>query len=383
MTNRDDHDLSVETRVIHSDKLDADQKTGDPVVYPSVGSTVFRMAAEAEEGEIIYTRLDNPNRLHLETVLASLEGGEACAAFASGMAACTAIVQALKPGDHLLIPEDLYHGVRTLMLRIMEPWGLKVDIVDMTKLEEVARAIRPETVMVWAETPSNPLLQIVDLSALSELCRQNDLLLVVDNTWPTPINQLPLKLGADLVIHSSSKYMGGHSDLLGGAVIAREQNGLFRRIREIQRSAGAVPSPQDCWLMLRSLRTLPYRMRAHNDHAVRIADFLKAHPAVDEVYFPGLPGHPGHETARRQMAAFGGMISFLVAGDRQATARVVQGSRLIAPVTSLGGVESTWEHRVRSEGPNGRTPENLIRLSVGLEHPEDLERDLERAFSRR
>lgn len=383
MTEKTDQPLSVETRVIHIDKLDREQESGDPVVYPSVGSTVFRMAAEAEEGEMIYTRLGNPNRQQLETVLASLEGGEGCAAFASGMAACTAIVQALKPGDHLLIPEDLYHGVRKLILGIMEPWGLQVDVVDMTQPNKVAEAIRPETVLVWAETPSNPLLQILDLQALSELCRKNDLLLVVDNTWPTPINQLPLELGADLVVHSSSKYIGGHSDLLGGAVIAREKSGLFERVRDIQRSTGAVPSPQDCWLMLRSLRTLPWRMRAHNEHAVRIADFLDAHPAVDEVYFPGLKSHPGHEIARDQMAAFGGMISFLVDGDRSATARVVQGSRLIAPVTSLGGVESTWEHRIRTEGSDGRTPENLIRLSVGLEHPEDLERDLELAFSKR
>ncbi|MEX2572805.1 MAG: aminotransferase class I/II-fold pyridoxal phosphate-dependent enzyme [Balneolaceae bacterium] len=374
-----DRKTSFETRAIHADKQRTKPSAGDPVIYPRVNSTVFRMSA-GNDDDIIYTRHDNPNRRQLEAVLSSLEGGVACAAFSSGMAASTAIVQSLLPGDHVLIPENLYHGTRKLMQTIMKPWGLKSETVDMTRPELLEKAVRPETRLVWVETPSNPLLQITDIAEVAAICKRQNLLLVVDNTWPSPVNQQPLLLGADLVMHSTSKYIGGHSDLLGGAVIAKSENEFFDKIRDIQRSAGAVPSPDDCWLMLRSIRTLPYRMKGHNEHAGVIAEYLEQRSSVEKVYYPGLKGHPGHAVAKKQMCASGGMISFLVKGDRDAAARVVQGSSLIAPVTSLGGVESTWEHRIRSEGPDTATPANLIRLSVGLEHPDDLIADIELAF---
>ncbi|MEX1062155.1 MAG: aminotransferase class I/II-fold pyridoxal phosphate-dependent enzyme, partial [Balneolaceae bacterium] len=348
-----------ETLAIHGDTDRPEPSAGDPVVYPQVHSTVFRMAAEAEDGELIYTRHENPNRSQLESVLASLEAGEACAAFSSGMAASTAIVQALKSGDHIIIPDDLYHGTRKLMTETMEPWGLEASVTDMSRPEHLEQAIQSNTKMVWVETPSNPLLQIVDIRRISNICNQHGVLLVVDNTWPSPVNQQPLHLGADLVMHSTSKYIGGHSDLLGGAVVAKRKEGFFERIRDLQRSSGAVPSPADCWLMLRSIRTLPCRIRSHNQHAISISLFLEEHHSVSRVYYPGLKSHPGHEIAKTQMYGFGGMISFLVEGDRESASRVVQGSRLIAPVTSLGGVESTWEHRIRSEGPGTGTPGNL------------------------
>lgn len=372
---------SFETLAIHADRTLSPREPGAPVVYPAVSSTVFRMAPEEQEDELIYTRLDNPNRRQLEAVLAALEGGEGCAVFGSGMAASTAIMQTLEPGARILIPRDIYHGTRKLMTTYMVSWGVEVTEVDMTDPGQVEEAVDSRTRLLWVESPSNPLLQIVDIRKLSRICKEHGLLLVVDNTWPSPINQQPLKLGADLVMHSTSKYIGGHSDLLGGAVIAARREGVFEKIADIQRSLGAVPSPNDCWLMLRSVRTLPYRMRAHNENAGIVARFLERHPSVKELFYPGLEHHPGHEIAREQMYGFGGMISFRVDGDREATARVVQASRLIAPVTSLGGVESTWEHRIRTEGSGGSTPEDLIRLSVGLENPDDLVEDIGQALS--
>jgi len=373
--------MNFKTIAIHGEKKPEPQQAGDPVIYPRIDSTIFRMSA-ASEDNLIYSRHDNPNRSQLETILASLEGGEACAAFSSGMAASTAIVQSLRHGDHIIIPDDLYHGTRKLVYDIMEPWGLHADAVDMTEPENIENALKPNTKIVWVETPSNPLLQITDIEAVAGICGKHDIVLVVDNTWPSPVNQQPLLLGADLVMHSTSKYIGGHSDLLGGAVIAKQENGLFGKIRDMQRSTGAVPSPGDCWLMLRSIRTLPTRVRCHNEHAAQIAEFLEKHKKVKRVYFPGLKSHRGHETARRQMNGFGGMISFLVDGGRDAASRVVQNSELIVPATSLGAVESTWEHRILSEGPDSATPEDLIRLSAGLEDPEDLIRDIEQALAR-
>lgn len=371
--------MNFKTIAIHGDKTQKRQEAGDPVIHPRVDSTIFRMSA-LNEDELIYTRHDNPNRNQLESILASLEAGEACAAFSSGMAASTAIVQALKHGDHILIPDDLYHGTRKLVTEIMNPWGLQMDAVDMTDPVKIENALRPDTRIIWVETPSNPLLHVTDIETIAGICRKHDIILVVDNTWPSPVNQQPLLLGADLVMHSTSKYIGGHSDLLGGAVVTKKKNGFFNKIRDIQKSTGAVPSPGDCWLMLRSIRTLPLRVRAHNENAIKIAGFLEEHRKVEHVYYPGLESHSGHETAKKQMNGFGGMISFLVDGGRDAASRVVQSSELIVPATSLGAVESTWEHRILSEGPDTATPENLIRLSTGLEDPEDLIRDIDQAL---
>ncbi|HYW35913.1 MAG TPA: PLP-dependent aspartate aminotransferase family protein [Balneolaceae bacterium] len=371
--------MHFETKAIHTG-LDI-QNDSSAVVPPMHPSTVFEHSKQGfQEGDLNYARYSNPNRLQLEALIAELEGGEQCAAFSSGVAAATAIFQALSPGDHVLMPSDVYAGNRSLINKIMRPWDLEADFIDMTNLEEIKNAIQSGTRLIWIETPSNPMMNITDIEAICELARENRVLTCVDNTWPTPVNQLPLELGADLVLHSTTKYFGGHSDILGGAVIAPEGSDIFPRIRQIQQLAGAVPSPRDCWLLARSTRTLSYRMRGHNDHASRLAKFLQDHDRVKTVFYPGLATHPGHEIAEKQMTGFGGMISFLIDGGATEALQIVAGSTLIKRATSLGGVESTWEHRRSSEGEESLTPQNLIRISVGLEHPDDLLEDLERAL---
>lgn len=371
--------MRTETKAIHAG-LDIQNSTKD-IVPPIHRTTVFELDEKGyKDGDLNYTRHINPNRLQLEKLLAELEEGEACAAFSSGVAAATAVFQALAPGNHILMPDDVYSGNRLLVKNLMQPWGLLVDFIDMTDVQNIEDHIREHTRLIWVETPSNPMLNITDIREVCDLAEGKEITVCVDNTWPSPVNQLPLRLGADLSLHSTTKYLGGHSDILGGAVIGRKEDGIFERIAEIQTMAGAVPSPHDCWLLCRSIRTLPYRMRGHNEHAGRIAGFLQDHPRVEKVFFPGLKTHPGHEIAKKQMSGFGGMISFLFNGNAEETIKVVAGSGLIKRATSLGGVESTWEHRLSSEGPDSTTPENLIRISVGLEHPDDLIEDLERAL---
>lgn len=372
--------MYIETRAIHAG---LDIKNDSKAIVPPIHtSTVFEHSEQGfQEGDLNYTRYSNPNRLQWEALLADLEGGEACAAFSSGVAAASAVFQALQPGDHILVPSDVYAGNRSLIEKVLQPWGLKVDFIDMTRVENVNESITNDTKLIWIETPSNPMMNITDIEAVCRLAAKNNIKTCVDNTWPTPINQLPLKLGADLVLHSTTKYFGGHSDILGGAVITKSKNPFFDRIREIQQLGGAVPSPRDCWLLSRSTRTLPYRMRGHNDHAEHLAKFIQNHPKVEKVFYPGLSTHAGHEIARKQMSGFGGMISFLVDGDAKDALSIVAGSKLIKRATSLGGVESTWEHRRSSEGEGSTAPENLIRISVGLEHPDDLMEDLERALN--
>lgn len=372
--------MRIETRAIHSGLgIENDSKA---IVPPIHTSTVFEHSEQGyQDGDLNYTRYSNPNRLQWEALLADLEGGEVCAAFSSGVAAASAVFHALQPGDHILVPSDVYAGNRSLLEKVMQPWGLKADFIDMTNVENVNQAITDHTKLIWIETPSNPMMNITDIEAVCRLGAENDIITCVDNTWPTPINQLPLELGADLVLHSTTKYFGGHSDILGGAVVAKESGPFFDRIREIQQLGGAVPSPRDCWLLSRSTRTLPYRMRGHNEHAEHLAKFIQNHPKVEKVFYPGLSTHAGHEIARKQMTGFGGMISFLTAGNAEDALNIVAGSKLIKRATSLGGVESTWEHRRSSEGEGSTTPQNLIRISVGLEHPDDLMEDLEGALS--
>lgn len=377
-----------ETRAIHAGKVRPSK--GEDLVPPIHRSTVYALDKEGyQEGDPNYTRYDNPNRRQLEGLLADLEQGAACAAFASGVAAATAVFQALEPGDHVLMPDDVYAGNRKLVKELFGRWGLQADFVAMSGTGRIEEALRDNTRLVWVETPSNPMMNITDIEAVCQIASGHGAAVLVDNTFLTPFNQRPLTLGADLVLHSTTKFLGGHSDIQGGAVIAREESPLMERIRDIQITAGAVPSPQDCWLLARSIRTLPWRMRAHNDNGMALALFLQNHPAVEKVYYPGLATHAGYETAREQVSGFGGMISFLLKtraegeeAGREAV-RAVAGSRLIQRATSLGGVESTWEHRRSSEGEDSQTPQNLIRISVGLEHLEDLKADLERALAPR
>lgn len=373
--------MRFETKAIH-----AGLEIGNPskaVIPPISPSTIYEIDADGrKEEDLHYTRLGNPNRNQFEHLIAVLEGGSSTAAFSSGIAAASAILQALDPGDHIIVPEDVYAGNRKMIKSIMTRWGLESSFINMISIETIESNLQKNTKLIWMETPSNPLMRITDIQAVTDLAKSNHLITVADNTWPTPVNQLPFTMGVDLVLHSTSKYFGGHSDILGGAVVAREESEFFDRIRLIQRMGGAVPSPYDCWLLSRSTRTLAYRMRGHNEHAAKVADFLLNHKKVSDVFFPGNPALPGYEIVQKQMKGYGGMISFLVAGNESEAIKVVGRSKIIKRATSLGGVESTWEHRRSSEGEESITPKNLIRISVGLEHIDDILEDLEQALGK-
>jgi len=371
--------MRLETLAVHAGSR-IDPATG-AVAMPLYLSTTFERAADGGYPRgYIYTRLGNPNREALEEAMAALEGGAVAMAFASGSAAAFAVLQALPPGAHGIAPRDLYHGLARLFREIATAWGLSFSFVDMTDPAAVESAIRPETRLIWVETPSNPMLRITDIARIAALARRVGALCVCDNTLATPILQRPLALGADGVIHSATKYLGGHSDAMGGIVVLREDGPFARRLREIQTTGGAILSPFESWLILRGLRTLPYRMRAHSENAMRIASFLAGHPAVEAVHYPGLPEHPGHPVAARQMSMFGGLVSFQVRGGREAAFRVAGRVRWFIRATSFGGPESLIEHRASIEGPQTATPENLLRLSIGLEHPDDLIEDLDQAL---
>ena len=290
------------------------------------------------------------------------------------------IFQALQPGNHIIAPNDAYSGTSLLLRELVAPWGLEVSFVDLTNLSQVEAAIRANTKLIWVETPSNPLLKITDIVKIAAIAHQANALCVCDNTWATPIGQNPLKLGADLVVHSTTKYLGGHSDVLGGVVIAKVVDEFFNKIKSIQKIGGAVASPFDCWLVMRGIQTLPYRMRGHTENAIKVADFLNNHPQVEAVHYPGLKQHLGYQIAVSQMQLFGGMLSFQVKGGRGKAFNVVAKAILFTRATSLGGVESFIEHRASIEGVGTRTPENLLRVSIGLEHADDLIDDLNQAL---
>ncbi len=372
--------MKLETLAVHAGRpVEPDSRA----VTPSITlSTTFERAADGSyPGDHVYTRSSNPNRAALESVLAALEGGETALAFASGQAAAAAALQALQAGDHVLLPDDLYHGMRRLVKDVMQRWGLRADFVDMRDAANVERALRPETRMIWVETPSNPRLKIVDIARVAEIAHRFGAACAVDNTWATPILQRPLELGADLVMHSTTKYFGGHSDVLGGALIVREGgSSLAASLRTLQGIVGGVPAPFDCWLILRSIPTLPLRVRAQTASAGEIARFLDSHPAVETVHYPGLPTHEGHAVAARQMSGFGAMLSFQVRGGQAGAMAAAARLKLITRATSLGGVESLIEHRASVEGADSPTPQNLLRLSVGLEHVSDLIDDLAQAL---
>lgn len=372
--------MRIETRAVHAGAgIDPATAAVAPPIHPS--TTFERDPDGSYPRGHLYSRNSNPNREALERCLADLEGGEAAAAFASGTAATAAMLQALGPGDHVLAPLDVYHGTARLLREGMARWGLEATFVDMTDPAQMAAALRPTTRLVWMETPSNPMLRVTDVAAVVEAARRAGALTVCDNTIATPVLQQPLALGADLVKHSSTKYLGGHADVMGGAVVARTAQGFFEKIRWQQANGGGIPAPFDCWLLRRSIRTLPWRVRAHADNALAVARFLAGHPGVEAVHYPGLPGHPGHAVAVRQMrGGFGGVLSFQARGGRDAALAVAAKVRLVTRATSYGSAESLIEHRASIEGPESRTPANLLRLSVGLEHPDDLIEDLAQAL---
>lgn len=370
----------VETIAVHAG-AHVDPATG-AVTPPIHLSTTFERAADGSYTDgYVYGRSDNPNRRALEECLTALEGGAAAIAFPSGQAATAGVLGALRPGDHLLLPDDCYFGTRRLADEVLAPWGLTWSAVDMTDLTAVAAALRPTTRMVWIETPSNPRLKIADIEALGALAHSAGALVACDNTWATSLATQPLALGADFVVYATTKYLGGHSDLTGGAVIAAHNDETFARMRLAQTVGGSVPSPFDCWLLLRSIRTLPYRMRAHTANAQAVAEALQGHPALARVNYPGLTTHPGHAIARRQMALFGGMLSIELHGGAEAALAASRKVRLFTRATSLGGVESLIEHRYSVEGAFSVAPPSLLRISVGLEHPDDLIADLRQALA--
>jgi len=370
--------MRIETLAVHVGH-EVDAATG-AVATPIHLSTTFERDAEGNyPSGFIYGRSANPNRAALEKALAALEGGEEAAAFASGLAASSAVLQSLRPGDHVVAPTDVYHGMTKLLREVYQPWGLDVSFVDMTKLDDVRQAMRSETKLVWIETPSNPLLKITDISAVAGIARAAGALCACDNTW-APIVQRPLELGCDLVMHSTTKYLGGHSDVTGGAIVAKTTSDFFTRVREIQTTCGGVPSPFDSWLVLRGIRSLPWRLRGHCENAAKVASWLADHAQVEAVHYPGLKSHLGHEIAAGQMEGFGGMLSFEVRGGREPALAVAAKTKLFVQATSLGGVESLIEHRASIKGEDPRTPQGLLRLSVGLEHADDLIEDLAQAL---
>src|SRR5579884_2029742 len=368
--------MRIETRAVHAGRK---PEPGTCDVTPAIHlSTSFEKADDGGlPGGFLYSRKDNPNRAALEEALASLEEGEAALSFSSGNAATFSLLHALAPGDHVILGEDVFYGTAILLKNLLSQWKIEHTLINMQDLAAVQRAVKPTTRLIWIETPSNPLLNITDIRAIVAIAQKAGSIVACDNTWATPLLQLPLKLGADVVMHSVTKYLSGHTDVLNGALIFKDRGALFEKVQNIQREGGAVPSPFECWLALRGLQTFPYRVRAQSDSAGKIAEFLARQPQIEAVHYPGLASHPGHKIAAGQMSSgFGGMLSIQVKGSAKEAFKLVAGLNIFTHATSLGGPHSLIEHRASVEGANTRSPENLVRLSIGLEHVNDLMEDL-------
>ncbi|MBO2446941.1 cystathionine gamma-synthase [Actinomadura barringtoniae] len=372
-----------ETLAIHAGQ-EPDPTTGAVVPPIYQVSTYKQDGIGGLRGGYEYSRSANPTRTALETCLAEIEGGTRGLAFASGLAAEDALLRTLcKPGDHVVIPNDAYGGTYRLFAKVAEPWGVAFDPVPLGDVAAVRAAVRPETRLIWVETPTNPLLGIADIATLAAIAHDAGALLVVDNTFASPYLQQPLALGADIVVHSTTKYIGGHSDVVGGALVVKDAE-LGERLTFHQNAMGAVAGPFDAWLTLRGIKTLAVRMDRHCTNAEAVVEMLTRHPAVRQILYPGLPDHPGHEVAAKQMKAFGGMVSFRMASEEEAV-RVCERTELFTLGESLGGVESLIEHPGRmthasAAGSPLEVPADLVRLSVGIEDVDDLLRDLTRAL---
>ncbi|WP_405642467.1 cystathionine gamma-synthase [Streptomyces uncialis] len=375
---------SFETVAIHAGNT-ADPLTGAVVPPIHQVSTFKQDGVGGLRGGYEYSRSANPTRTALEENLAALEGGVRGLAFASGLAAEDCLLRTLlAPGDHVVIPDDAYGGTFRLFAKVAARWGVEFSVAHTSEPDAVRAAVTPRTKAIWVETPSNPLLGITDIPALAQIARETGVRLVVDNTFATPYLQQPLALGADVVVHSLTKYMGGHSDVVGGALIASDP-ALAEELAYHQNAMGAVAGPFDSWLVLRGIKTLAVRMDRHSENATRVADMLTRHPRVTKVLYPGLPEHPGHEIAAKQMKRFGGMVSFQVAGGEEAAVAVCDRAELFTLGESLGGVESLIEHPGRMThasvvGSALEVPGDLVRLSVGIENADDLLADLQRAL---
>lgn len=373
--------MKIETLAVHAGQH---PERGTRDVTPAIHlATTFQKADDGTlPGGYLYSRPNNPNREALESALALLEGGAAALSFSSGSAATFAVLQSLSPGDHVIVGEDVFYGTLVLLKTIMANWGVAFTQVRMQDLAAVERAITPKTRLFWVETPSNPMLAVSDLRAVISLAKKHGAIVACDNTVGTPMLQRPLELGADISMHSVTKFLSGHSDVLSGALVFRETGSLLDRVRHIQQQSGGVPSPFECWLTLRGLQSFPYRMRGICAGAQRIAEFLSTHRKVEAVHYPGLPRHPGHDIAAAQMSGgFGGLMSMQVKGGQAEAFKVLAAVKIFTHATSLGGTHSLIEHRASVEGPDTRSPVNLLRLSIGLEHPDDLIEDLGRALN--
>jgi cystathionine gamma-synthase len=372
--------MKIETLAIHAGR-EPDPATGAVRSPLHLSTTFLREADGSYPHGYDYTRTGNPNRKSLEQALAALERGSDALAFGSGSAATLAAFALTAPGGRIVCASDCYYGTARQLREIVPRWGVDVEFVDATDLTAVSQALAVTTSLLWFETLSNPLIRVADVAALVDLAHAQGALVGVDNTFASPVLLQPLALGADLVMHSTTKYLGGHSDLLGGVLVTREHGREYAALRAYQGTAGNVPSPFDCWLLLRSLATLPLRVRAQSANALAIARFLHADRRVERVHYAGLPDHPGHEVALRQMSGgFGGVLSMEVPGGREPAMGVAARTRLFTRATSLGGTESLIEHRQSIEGPHTRTPPGLLRLSIGLEHVDDLIADLDQAL---
>jgi len=372
--------MHFDTLAIHSGN-EPDESTG--AIAPPINlSTTFEHAPDSSTPRgFMYIRDSNPTQTRLETALAAIDSAEAALAFASGMAAASALLLALPRGAHVLIPDDVYYGVRNLATDFFPKWGFEATAVAMDDLDAVRAAMRDTTRVIWSESPSNPLMKICDLAALAEIAHAANAMLIVDGTFATPALQRPIELGADVVLHSTTKFLGGHSDVQGGSAAFRKRDDYFGGVETTRKIVGGVASPFNSWLVLRGIRSLAARMRVHSANARAVAEFLAQHPNVEVVHYPGLPSDPGHAIATRQMSGFGGMLSFRLRGGRDAAIALIPKLKIFTCATSLGGVESLIEHRASSEGPTTRTPENLLRVSVGMEDVEDLIDDLRCALA--
>jgi cystathionine beta-lyase/cystathionine gamma-synthase len=378
--------MEFATRAIHAGQ-DADPATG-ATITPIYQTSTYTQQGLGENKGFEYSRTHNPTRTALETCVASLENARFGLAFASGMAAESAVLSLLRPGQHVVAGDDLYGGTYRIFERVLRPMGVTFDYVPACDVAAYAAAIRPETRMIWVETPTNPLLALVDIAAVAAIARERGATLVVDNTFATPYLQRPLDLGAHVVVHSTTKYLNGHSDVIGGAVLTSDE-ALYADMQFYQNAAGGVPSPFDSWLVLRGVKTLAVRMRQHCENAMRVAEYLDGHPLVRQVYYPGLPSHPDHALARRQMAAFGGMVSFAFEGTREDVDTFVRRLRVFALAESLGGVESLCCHPASmthgsipaAERERRGVTDTLLRLSIGIEDASDLIADLDQALA--
>lgn len=379
-------DRAFATRAIHAGQA-PDPTTGAiiPPIYQS--STHVQDGVGGLRDGYEYNRAGNPTRTSLQTQLAALEGGVAALSFASGLAAEDALLRSiLRPGDHIVIGNDVYGGTYRLLSRVLAPWGIETTTIELGDADQLRAAIRPETKIVWVETPSNPLLKIVDIAQIAEIAHAAGALVVVDNTFASPALQQPLALGADIVVHSTTKYLGGHSDVLGGTLIFGDER-FVEQVTFQQFAVGAVSAPMDAWLTTRGIKTLAVRMRQHSENAQAIAEWAQQRPEFEAVYYPGLAGHPGHEIAARQMSAFGGMLSLALSGGPEAARAFAESTELFQLAESLGGVESLIGYpsdmtHASVRGTELAVPENVVRLSVGIEDVSDLIADLEQALGR-